>query len=270
MENIMRISRLLLAVCAAFVCAGFISVRAADNPAQAAARALLEQQLRAPETPASQTNTAPNTAPAVSQPPATPPPAAPVFTPATAPETEAEAAARMALEQKMREQDALEQPRTNDILVESNAVTVVVPSQSAPAPAVQTAPPPAVPAPSAAAPVGTAIMTAASPTAFAPDNEAQAAARAALEQNMGVFDQGGMTVQPAPSQTPSVLSTPLPGTSGRSDAGREPGFQPMMAPPLPISADKQAQLRALTAGYIANQITPEQYFNQRAQILAAP
>ena len=44
----------------------------------------------------------------------------------------------------------------------------------------------------------------------------------------------------------------------------------MVAPPLPISADKEAQLRALTAKYMANEISPEAYFKQREEILAEP
>jgi hypothetical protein len=210
----MRVSRLLLTVCAAGVCAGFISVRADDTPAQAAARA--------------------------------------------------------ALEQKLSELGAQQQPRTNDLLVESNTVVVVVPPHPAPATAAPTSPAPAVQAPSATASVGTAMMTTASPAAFAPDNAAQAAARAALAQAMTGSNQGEPAAQPVPSQTQPARFTPPPGSSAASYAGTQPGFQPIVAPPLPISADKQAQLRALNASYIADQIPPEVYFKQRAQILAAP
>jgi hypothetical protein len=41
----MRIPKLLPAICAAAFCAGFITVRAEDNPAQAAARAALMEKL---------------------------------------------------------------------------------------------------------------------------------------------------------------------------------------------------------------------------------
>ena len=115
------------------------------------------------------------------------------------------------------------------------------------------------------------MMTTASPAAFAPDNPAQAAARAALAQAMPGLNQEQLTAQtPAPSQTRPARSASSPASSNASYAGQEPGFQPIVAPPLPISADKQAQLRALNASYIANQIPPEEYFKQRAQILAAP
>jgi hypothetical protein len=199
---------LLLAVCAAGVCAGFISVRADDSPAQAAARA--------------------------------------------------------ALEQKMRELDVQQQPQTNDLLVESNAV-VVVPPQPAPAMAAPAAPQPAMTPP----PRGSGLFVPATPTPPS-DTEAQTAAQAAFEQSMAGSNQGETAAQPAASQIQPAPFTPSPETSGTSGAGKEPGFQPIVAPPLPISAGKQAQLEALNARYLADQITPEEYFKQRAQILAAP
>jgi hypothetical protein len=41
-------------------------------------------------------------------------------------------------------------------------------------------------------------------------------------------------------------------------------------PPPPISAQKQAELKALLAKYMANQVTPEEYHTARAAILAEP
>jgi hypothetical protein len=52
--------------------------------------------------------------------------------------------------------------------------------------------------------------------------------------------------------------------------GKELGLKPIEAPLLPVSATQQAQLQALLAKYKANQITPEEYHNQRAEILAQP
>jgi hypothetical protein len=52
--------------------------------------------------------------------------------------------------------------------------------------------------------------------------------------------------------------------------GKELGLKPIESPLLPISAVQQAQLQALLAKYKANQITPEEYHNQRAEILAQP
>lgn len=52
--------------------------------------------------------------------------------------------------------------------------------------------------------------------------------------------------------------------------GKELGLKPIEAPLLPVSATQQAQLQALLTKYKANQITPEEYHNQRAEILAQP
>ncbi len=54
----MRISKLCLVVCAAILCAAIPTVRADDNPAQAAARAALEEQMRALDTQPAPTNRA--------------------------------------------------------------------------------------------------------------------------------------------------------------------------------------------------------------------
>jgi hypothetical protein len=47
-------------------------------------------------------------------------------------------------------------------------------------------------------------------------------------------------------------------------------LKPIEVPALPISAAKEAQLRALLAKYKADQITPGEYHKQRAEILAQP
>jgi hypothetical protein len=47
-------------------------------------------------------------------------------------------------------------------------------------------------------------------------------------------------------------------------------FPPIQAPPLGISAEKQQRLQDLLQKYRADQITPEQYHEQRAKILAEP
>ena len=52
--------------------------------------------------------------------------------------------------------------------------------------------------------------------------------------------------------------------------GKELGLKPIESPLLPVSAAQQAQLQALLAKYKANQITPEEYYKQRAEILAQP
>ena len=67
----MRISKLCLVVCAVTLCAASPTVRADDNPAQAAARAALEEQMRALDMQSAPTN-APVPAPATPAQPAQP------------------------------------------------------------------------------------------------------------------------------------------------------------------------------------------------------
>jgi hypothetical protein len=52
--------------------------------------------------------------------------------------------------------------------------------------------------------------------------------------------------------------------------GKQLGLRPIVAPPLPVSAAKEAQLQVLLEKYEADQITPEQYHTERARILAEP
>jgi hypothetical protein len=47
-------------------------------------------------------------------------------------------------------------------------------------------------------------------------------------------------------------------------------FTPMPAPPVPFSNDKQQRLDQLLKQYQADQITPAQYHEQRAKIIAEP
>jgi hypothetical protein len=52
--------------------------------------------------------------------------------------------------------------------------------------------------------------------------------------------------------------------------GRALGLKETAAPALPISAGKEARLQALLEKYKADQLTPEEYHQQRAAILAEP
>ena len=49
-----------------------------------------------------------------------------------------------------------------------------------------------------------------------------------------------------------------------------PAFPPLAAPPSAVSADKDQRLQELLRKYRADQITPEEYHQQRAKILAEP
>jgi hypothetical protein len=59
-------------------------------------------------------------------------------------------------------------------------------------------------------------------------------------------------------------------TNAAPNVVKEPVMQPIVAPPLSISTDKQAQLNALLVKYKANAITAGQYQTERAKILADP
>ncbi len=253
----MQISKLFPVVCTVALYVSFSTVRAEDTPAQAAARAALMEGLNAPETQPAQ--------PAPAQ-PAQPPV---VVTPSGA--TQAQPS----------------QP--------TNAVVV-------PPPAAQTQP--AVPAPETnSMPATEAGQT----IPAASDAEAQARARAALEQKMSELNQQEWTtpavapaaspaprpvaiqpatpeVKPAAPQTQPVAISPVkpappavkpeampPANQINANfPGKELGLEPIQAPPLPISAAKEAQLQALLEQYKADQITSEQYQTGRAKILAEP
>ena len=229
----MQFSKFLSLFCATAVCAGFISARADDNPAQAAARAALEQKMQDLDAQEAATNSA---APPVV-----------VVTPSGA---------------------AQEQPAPPATVTTTPAATA--PAETQPAPAI-------IPA----------------------DNDAQAAARAALNQKMQELDEqeaatNSVTLpvitiapvvaapeqtrhpvetQPAPTaqvQAPAAAPTPTPSAADVNYPGKELGLKPIEAPAPPISADKQAQLQALLAKYMADQVSPEEYQQQRAAILAQP
>lgn len=64
------------------------------------------------------------------------------------------------------------------------------------------------------------------------------------------------------------------GTSQDKSTANKPaaelGLKPIVAPPLPISADQQAQLQALLQRYEAGAITPVEYQAERKKILNLP
>jgi hypothetical protein len=78
-------------------------------------------------------------------------------------------------------------------------------------------------------------------------------------------------LKPAPAAStakPGVVSPP--NQVNAVHPRKELGFKPIETPELPISAAKEAQLQALLAKYKANQIAPDEYQKQRAEIMAQP
>lgn len=191
-------------------------------------------------------------------------------------DTPAQAAARAALLQQMQEPNN-SAPATTPAPEAPAAATAPTPPPAAAAPAetpaptapaADTAAPAATPQPEAApaAPAETTAPAATTPAAteMAPvaqpgDNEAQAKARAAL------LEQMGGTATSAPVATP--VATPAPAKAGK--AAQQPATA-TVAPALPIAMSKEQKLQALLAKYKADQLTPQQYHEQRAAILAEP
>jgi hypothetical protein len=92
------------------------------------------------------------------------------------------------------------------------------------------------------------------PTPASP--EILAKAQAAMEQKMRELN----AQQPvAPMQQP-----------GKPKVKGMPEFPPLKAPPSSLAGDKEQRLQDLLRKYRADQITPEEYHQQRAKILAEP
>jgi hypothetical protein len=70
------------------------------------------------------------------------------------------------------------------------------------------------------------------------------------------------------AKAPKTTNTPQ--TNAAPNIVKEPVMQPIVAPPMPISTDKQAQLQALLAKYKADLITAGQYQTERTKILTEP
>ena len=232
----MRISKWYLAVCAAALGAGIVTVRADDNPAQAAARAALEEKMRALNAEPAPSNSQ-TSAPAMNKKPAqNPPPAAPA---------------------------APEQPAP--VAVTPSGVTVRQPTNPPPATTTLPATPPAV----------TPARTM-KPAPVTPSSDHSLFAPVPPPSGGGSVEAPAQTTQPLPNvQTPAPpvvpqhpVFTKSPQNGNVSDVGKPLGLKPILAPPLPITSAQQAELQALLEKYDANAITPEQYQAERAKILA--
>jgi len=102
-------------------------------------------------------------------------------------------------------------------------------------------------------------------------------------------EQNQTPVTPAPAQAPSAAYSPLPAPSNvqrpalpampapapTASTAKNPAqpsvtLPPLSGPPSSLSAAKQQKLDALLEQYRNDQITPQQYHEQRAKILAEP
>jgi hypothetical protein len=233
----MQFSKFMPLVCAAVFCAGFIYVHAQDNPAQAAARASLDAKMRALDAQQVSTNMA---------------------APPTVADTAAQAKAMEALREKMSELDAQQKvssnvmapPAVGDTAAQARAMEALQEKMSE----------------------LDAQQKAGTTAAASSDNAAQTAARAALEEKMRELNaqqaatNAAKPAAAAPVQSPVVATPP----ASANYPGKELGLPPITAPPLPISAAKDAQLHELLAKYMADQVTPAEYQSNRAEIMAEP
>jgi hypothetical protein len=302
----MRISKLILTICTAGICAGFISVRAEDNPAQAAARAALMEKMNEMDAPSQNQTSAPTATEAQTPANAVETPPAPVIVTTNGATTEEPAPAMTnspPLTEPMPETIPAEtnveevppaMPETNSMPMpepESSAMTngtetppMTETNATEAAPATPMMEPAETPAitngaetspmmetnnmEASPAPPMTNSMPPAEPTPetiFATTNAAAMTNAAASPSPQRIQPDAVGVTQPKVEQVkvePAATNVPA--------SAQNPAFPPIVAPPLPISASKEARLQALDAKYEANQISPAEYFKQREAILNEP
>jgi len=295
----MQISKSLLVIWATLLCAGSQLVSAAETDAQIKAREALRKKMEelqpgSGEATVPAAKVVPQETPAPAKPPkqvAKPAPG-PTVTPAeTTPEvvttppvdSEAVARAREAVRKKMQELQVQPVPETR---TPAPPVVVKPPHTSQPPPqttstptpsaVVRTAPPPA-PAPPTVTPTSPSPQVAPPPVTPAPQpvvhqpevpppapapTPAPAAAPSSTSTDRQTAEQAAQNqakTKPATTKAPPKTTT----------APAHP-FRPIEGPPLNISAEKQQRLAELLRRYQADEVTPAQYHQERAKILAQP
>lgn len=97
-------------------------------------------------------------------------------------------------------------------------------------------------------------------------------ARQEAEQAMAAADAGSQINTAAKSQAGAQAQAKAqPPKQSATMAGlNSPGLKPITAPPLPVSAAKQAQLDVLLDLYKADRLSPADYQKQRSMILSEP
>jgi hypothetical protein len=124
-----------------------------------------------------------------------------------------------------------------------------------------------------------------------PDSESIAKAREALRQKMKELEAQPPAQTTAPARAaapasaaakpaeakpqataskPEVKPTAEKATKSPAAVKNAPAFPPIQAPPPTVSADKQQRLADLLRKYKAEELTPEEYHQQRAKIMSEP
>jgi hypothetical protein len=95
--------------------------------------------------------------------------------------------------------------------------------------------------------------------------ESIAKARAAMEQKLKELE----AQPPIAAGAAAPASAPQPSKKPKTIKDLPP-FPPIPAPPPAVSADKAQRLAELLRKYKAEEITPEEYHQQRAKVLSQP
>jgi hypothetical protein len=285
-DILMQRFRLLPAVVTISLLSSALVAHADDTPAQAAARAALMQQMNQMDTEQGSTNSmtppaTPTNPPTAAQPPASQPPAAqppisqptpqfstnvPVVTP---PETGPAGPAEMPEPSELSKPNGTPDTSAPVSAQKANTATAI----SVPPPSVLTndaaqypVNPPLAPLPP---PQGETSALTPAPTPAIDDQTHPVAVPASGSE--------GAWPKPVPSNSagqplaPGMTAGPGGASLSRETEGtNSAALEQINAPPLPISPEKQAELQNLLSRYMANQITPVQYQEQRAQIMAEP
>jgi hypothetical protein len=151
--------------------------------------------------------------------------------------------------------DAIEkaQEALRNKMAEPNAQQTAVAPEAGKQPVFQPLPGTVPATPQAVAPERVITVTGNPPAVGVTDAGREAAITAAVQQST----QAGY--KPAVNETPMKFR------------GRKPlALEPMPPPSLPVSASKAQRLQQLLQQYKADMVTPEQYHDQRAKILAEP
>jgi hypothetical protein len=253
----LRIRFIPVFVATSLACGALLAHADNDTPAQAAARAALQQQMNQMDggQPGDSTNF--TTPPPAAQPPVVSAPTPQFSTNVPMNSTTESETAPAGMSQKNEPALAQMQSQTN-----VGAMTVVPPSvlntneteQYPVNPAMAPLPPPQVENPSMPQPASTSPTHPVPVPASGSGNQWPAPSEsnpAAQQLPAGMVNSTGPNIKNETQTTNTV-----------------PSFESISAPPLPISQQEQAELQNLLSQYMANQITPNQYQEQRAKILA--
>jgi hypothetical protein len=262
----MKVFKLLPVLCA-FAAASGLTVRADDNPAQAAARAALASHsfdMAATNAPATNVMMTPVNPGQSAKDAKAKAKAEKAAADAKAKQDAADAKAKKEAEKKLAEQQAA-QAKADKAAADAKAKQDAAAKASADKMAMDSAPKnsdnqteaqKAAMAQIMAAEVPTNTMTMAQSPTNAPATKAKPVAK--------VKKQKKKKAEPA---TQTAAAQPA---MDENYPGKDIGMKPITVPPPPVSASKVEKLQALLAKYRADQISPEEYQQQRAAIIADP